>query len=411
MIKTAAMNHTQNIHEFLQTANGEVLPYGQIFDLLAQSLPFTEAVVVSSLPRGGLQIVQPPRLPEALMRSYSRDLHAHDRLTWRVIAQERPARARDAWGEPNQRLEDSRFYQEFMLANGLTYAAAAPLSSPVLDGYAGAVHVYRSAGQGPFQAEELDRLGEFAGELDTAIVRLRNERRSDGGGAVESGPLHHRPMVRQFIFDAQLNSLLAQGDPSMLDERLRDNLVDAARRRFEHLNGRDVSGDRVSLPDSHADLWNFRVTLYRSYPALSDGPVVFFCLQPDCADWNALRPADFQADHELSRLLPALKFMREQFHRGPTLVEIARTVHLSPFHFHRRFTELLGITPKHFLLDCQIEQAKSELLARQKDLVKIATECGFAHQSHFTSRFKQATGLTPTRWRRMAQGALQTAAN
>jgi AraC family transcriptional regulator len=35
-------------------------------------------------------------------------------------------------------------------------------------------------------------------------------------------------------------------------------------------------------------------------------------------------------------------------------------------------------------------------------LSEIAKECGFAHQSHFTSRFKQATGLTPTRWRRLA---------
>jgi AraC family transcriptional regulator len=77
-------------------------------------------------------------------------------------------------------------------------------------------------------------------------------------------------------------------------------------------------------------------------------------------------------------------------------------VHLSPFHFHRRFAELLGLTPKHFLLECQIYEAKMQLLSKKKDLAQIATDCGFAHQSHFTSRFKQATGLTPTRWRRAA---------
>jgi AraC family transcriptional regulator len=95
--------------------------------------------------------------------------------------------------------------------------------------------------------------------------------------------------------------------------------------------------------------------------------------------------------------------MQQEFHRGPTLVDIAKTVHLSPFHFHRRFSELLGLTPKQFLLDCQIHLAKAELLSGEKELALIAKECGFAHQSHFTSRFKQATGLTPTRWRRMAQ--------
>jgi AraC family transcriptional regulator len=53
-------------------------------------------------------------------------------------------------------------------------------------------------------------------------------------------------------------------------------------------------------------------------------------------------------------------------------------------------------------MECQIHECKKQLLARQKDLAKIASDCGFAHQSHFTSRFKQITGLTPTRWRRMA---------
>ena len=129
---------------------------------------------------------------------------------------------------------------------------------------------------------------------------------------------------------------------------------------------------------------------------------MFVCLQPTCPEWSTLRSGDFTADPEMSRLIPALRFMAAEFHRGPTLGEIAKTVHLSPFHFHRRFTELLGLTPKHFMLECQIYDAKGELVAGEKELAKIASDCGFAHQSHFTSRFKQATGLTPTRWRRMA---------
>jgi AraC-like DNA-binding protein len=163
-----------------------------------------------------------------------------------------------------------------------------------------------------------------------------------------------------------------------------------------------VVGDRVQLADSRADLWTFRAVTYAKYPAVGEGPFVLFCLQPGCTEWGAVRPGDLAADPELARLIPALRFMKQEFHRGPTLGEISRQVHLSPFHFHRRFAELLGLTPKHFLLECQINQAKVELLARKKELAQIATDCGFAHQSHFTSRFKQATGLTPTRWRRLA---------
>jgi AraC-like DNA-binding protein len=147
------------------------------------------------------------------------------------------------------------------------------------------------------------------------------------------------------------------------------------------------------------------VGTYRDYPALGGGPVLFFCLQPDFCEWSSLRPNDFQADGELSRLVPAMRFMQEHFRRGPRLTEVAKVVHLSPFHFHRRFTELLGITPKHFMLECQIHQTKVDMMGGQKDLADIARTCGFAHQSHFTSRFKQATGLTPTRWRRLARRA------
>jgi len=188
-------------------------------------------------------------------------------------------------------------------------------------------------------------------------------------------------------------------------------MTEYARFRLGHVNGKQLESDRVSLPDSRGDLRHFRVVIHRTYPALGDGPYVFFCLQPACDDWGTLRSTDFQADAEVSRLVPAIKFIRDNFKRGPTLTEIARVVHLSPFHFHRRFTELFGITPKHFMLDCQIEQAKAELLSRTKDLAEIAAECGFAHQSHFTSRFKQATGLTPTRWRRVASESQRLSRN
>src|SRR2546422_1069927 len=84
---------------------------------------------------------------------------------------------------------------------------------------------------------------------------------------------------------------------------------------------------------------------------------------PGARGWGAPRPAHSQADAERPRLIPALRFMQQEFHRGPTLVDIARTVELSPFHFHRRFSELLGLTPKQFLLDCQIHLAKADLLS------------------------------------------------
>jgi AraC-like DNA-binding protein len=364
--------------------------------------------VVTTLPRGDLQVVQPSNVSDGLLKAYARGFHAEDSLTWQTITRQRPVDARDVWDA--EQLKQTPYAHEWLAPQGLTHVVSLPVASPVLVGYPGAVHIGRTAEQGEFTKAEVERL---------AAVIADHEQRSEKGrggqpkriGTGKNVSVIDRPLSRLAIVDSQQKSKLPADHWQALDERLRNNMVEFARRKGQQLNGHAVAADRVLLPDSHGDNWTFRVVTYRKYPALGEGSFSFFCLQPDAAEWGVVRPADINADQELARLVPALKFMQEQFASGPTLVDIAKTVQLSPFHFHRRFTELLGLTPKQFLLECQINQAKHDLLARDKELAQIAKDCGFAHQSHFTSRFKQATGLTPTRWRRMASERYQESAN
>jgi AraC-like DNA-binding protein len=377
-----------------KSSRGEVLPFKQALELLEKALPFAQAVVVTTLPRGSLQVAQPAKLPETLLKGYAREFHLEDRLTWQAILGQKPVTASHVFSDGD------RFVSEHLASNGLAFAAAAPLAAPVVEGYPGALHVYRAADAGDFSADELRALAGVAGQVDELVAKARAARRH--GTHETSVTLTPRPAGRLFVFDEQGRQRMPIGDFESFDQRLRDSMAGEAKARLNKHNGELVAADRVQLPDSRGDLWTFRAVTYGRYPAFGDGPFVVFCLQPTCAEWAVVRPTDVQADPELARLIPALRFMSQEFHRGPGLGEIARTVHLSPFHFHRRFAELLGLTPKHYLLECQINQAKVELLARKKELSQIATDCGFAHQSHFTSRFKQATGLTPTRWRRLA---------
>jgi AraC-like DNA-binding protein len=393
MVRKAPNAAGQSLLEFVQSARGESFPFRQFFDLLRDAIDHGQGFLVSSLPRGALQIIQPPRLPELLVRAYGREFHAYDRASWDAIVGNKPV-ARDERGEGST----AKFYTEVLTPLGVAYTVAAPLRSPVMDGYAGALTLMRSSAAGPFSDDEVAFVGEIAAELDVALRAVRLQRGGDACAQI----VPHQIEIHQFIFDAGRQVIYGQASLDALDDQLRQNIDNAVRQRLAHVNGEPHVSDRVSLADSRGDLWNFRIAVYVSYPALSEGTVVFLCLQPECEDWGRLRQGDFQAAGELSRLIPALKYMHENFARGPTLHEISRAVHLSPFHFHRRFTELLGITPKHFLLDCQIELAKQLLVEGRKDLAEVASACGFAHQSHFTSRFKQATGLTPTRWRRMA---------
>ncbi len=365
-----------------------------LIDALRQRVACDLVAVVSTMPRGGLQLIQPQRLPEPFTKGYAREFAAEDRATWQAIRQQKPVTAAEVWSEGS----DDRYLREFVRSLGYEHVAVVPLEAPVLKGYAGAIQVYRKAEQGEFTQGDLYELTQVAEQFDRQAAADRAKRLAGQADDIAARKVNSK----QFVFDAAGNQLLPQSDLNELDA----HLVEQVRQQVQQLLGNVEQSagyaDRVSLPDARGDLWNFRVSVHQRYPALSDGPVVFVNLVPDAAEWATLRPGDFAADAEVARMVPAMRYMHQEFHRVPTLQEVAKTVHLSPFHFHRRFTELFGLTPKHFLLDCQIAAAKRDLAARQKELSAVAAGCGFAHQSHFTSRFKQATGLTPTRWRKLA---------
>jgi AraC-like DNA-binding protein len=379
----------------IMSTTREVISCRHLLDQLRPAAAFAQGLVITTLPRGGLQIAQPLNVSEAVLKAYADGLHAEDRLTWQAVLRHRPVRL----GEAVTDVSADPYVQQVMAPLGVKYALALPLNGPVLEGYPGAVHLFRTPDQGDFTADEVAALTKAVQIFEVDLGQARLSKR---GGTGQSNPAFARPPVSLAVLDNDLVAHTPAGAWTTVDDGLRNQMVEQARKQFQNLNGTDVHLDRVNVPDSHGDQWVFNRVVYKKYPALGTGPVTFFCLQPECGDWSTVRPVDLQADPELSRLMPAVKFMSAEYSRGPTLTEISQQVKLSPFHFHRRFTELLGMTPKQYMLGCQIHQAKTELLAGQKELAVIAKECGFAHQSHFTSRFKQAAGLTPTRWRRMA---------
>lgn len=377
---------------YLEANRTEQLSFRQLLDLLGKTVVFSDALIVSLLPRGTLQAVQPQRASEALTRAYAREFHLHDHLSWQAMREQSAVRL-------TEQDSDRPLASRLLAAIGLKYAVAVPLRGPVLPGYGGALHLYRTVEQGDFDDAELEVLMDLARRIDEAVDVSRELRQTTVGSGELAGT--SGAASRAYFFDGE-GQFITLGETMPLDDRLQWAMQQEARQRLQRQGPEDISGDRILLADATGDFRTFRVVTYKQYPAMGEGQFVAFFLLPDCNEWGMVRSSDFVADAEVARLVPAMRFMQQEFHRSPTLVEIAKTVHLSPFHFHRRFSELLGLTPKHFLLDCQIFAAKRDLLAGQKELATIASECGFAHQSHFTSRFKQATGLTPTRWRRMA---------
>ena len=73
---------------------------------------------------------------------------------------------------------------------------------------------------------------------------------------------------------------------------------------------------------------------------------------------------------------------------------------MSPSHFHKRFVEHFGESPKKWLDKQRIEKAKFLLSSSDRSIGEIATECGYATASWFTAQFKKYCKTTPNNYRR-----------
>jgi AraC family transcriptional regulator len=102
-------------------------------------------------------------------------------------------------------------------------------------------------------------------------------------------------------------------------------------------------------------------------------------------------------EEERERLEAVRDWLIVNADKRPDLGQAAIRARLSAFHFHRRFKFYFGTTPKRIVFEHQIEKAKQLMLNGEK-LKSVATLCGFAHQAHFTMRFRQAVGQTPAEW-------------
>lgn len=107
---------------------------------------------------------------------------------------------------------------------------------------------------------------------------------------------------------------------------------------------------------------------------------------PRLAKWQEVRAGDLISE-SLASDLP--------------IKELAAACGLSPAHFARAFKNSTGLAPHQWRTRCRITKAKDLLGKRAVSISQIASECGFADQSHLTKTFSRATGLTPGAWRRI----------
>jgi len=123
-------------------------------------------------------------------------------------------------------------------------------------------------------------------------------------------------------------------------------------------------------------------------------------LQKYC-DSGACASAEASA-HSLDhiRLRRVLDYIAANIGDDITLVDLAGIAGYSPFHFARKFTLAMGISPHRYISRIRLENAMAELAAGKLPIAEIALNAQFSSQASFTRAFHRATGTTPQKYRR-----------
>jgi AraC family transcriptional regulator len=85
-----------------------------------------------------------------------------------------------------------------------------------------------------------------------------------------------------------------------------------------------------------------------------------------------------------------------------TLADLAAGSGLSNSHFAHLFKKTTGRTPYQYLLHSRIQRARYLLIKTSMPVIKIAVECGFTDQVHFTRVFSKIVGQPPATFRKLA---------
>ncbi|WBF66385.1 AraC family transcriptional regulator [Desulfovibrio subterraneus] len=83
-----------------------------------------------------------------------------------------------------------------------------------------------------------------------------------------------------------------------------------------------------------------------------------------------------------------------------SLETLAGVAHLSPFHFHRVFTGMVGESVKAYIRRLRLERASTMLAFTERPVLEVALDSGYESQEAFTRAFKARFGSSPAQYRK-----------
>ncbi|NUP09307.1 MAG: helix-turn-helix transcriptional regulator [Polyangiaceae bacterium] len=109
-------------------------------------------------------------------------------------------------------------------------------------------------------------------------------------------------------------------------------------------------------------------------------------------------------EQDKRRAVEAAMWIDAHAHEPIDLDGAASNVGLSPFHFLRIFSRVVGATPHQYLVRSRLRRAARLLADVERSITDIAFDVGFGDLSNFVRTFHRAAGVSPRAYRKAARG-------
>jgi AraC-like DNA-binding protein len=96
------------------------------------------------------------------------------------------------------------------------------------------------------------------------------------------------------------------------------------------------------------------------------------------------------------RALRGRDYLLSSLDEATSLGNVARAACMSPFHFHRVFTQIFGETPHRYLTRHRLSKAAHLLRHTNRSVTEICLEAGFESLGSFSSLFRRHFGVPPS---------------
>ena len=223
---------------------------------------------------------------------------------------------------------------------------------------------------------------------DVFIVPPGRRHAIRGGGSVDVHYIHLSPKFFEFYID-RMTEL-----PTFLSLFEIEPLMRVSGSTYRHLYLDDSSLKEVTqLIESLESFWQHDP----ASKLILEGYMIIL-LTIFCREYEKLQTFVGKNAGKDKFFMDSITYIIKNYNKHLTIDELAKGAGLSRTAYIKRFRETTGKTPKQFITQMRISEAK-RLLNSDLSLGKIAEETGFYDTAHFMKTFISVTGISPSAYK------------